>query len=538
MSNIPGIEKLALENIIALLPGHVYWKDINGKYLGCNDMQAKSLGLNSRDEIVNRIAYQDLPKEIAENLRKNDQEILKSKAPRVKEEPGVRSDGSLGTFISHKIPLLGKNQEPLGLLGVSLDITLKKEAEVKLKAANAVMQKANKVKRALLSAISQEIRSPLSNIMGMAQILQNYKHSSEQLKRIKIIEQSARNIIPILDRINYYLDLESSQNHSNKFNDVLNLHAFFLSIVKEHEDEMARKNVKTIKDFSSEIPVKLKTNASLLFEVINNILSNAVKYSSNREIFLGTKYEVFANSNIINVFISIKDQGPGISLKKQQALFNFFNFEKNISEADFQDSGIKLSLTKAIVNIMGGQLTLNSDGMTGSEFIIKLPFEVPIEGAKKSSHHSTSLKIHQMVDYSENESLIEIKRSHLDVLLIEDNPLNQIVLKLMIEENFDCTVDTAETVKSGTNKTKTKNYDLILCDLNLPDRSGIDFAKDLLKRCGDNAPLLVGVTAYLSDSEISKCYNSGFLEVLPKPVTTEMLSALFETIWLDKNEAS
>ena len=117
-----------LENIIALMPGHVYWKDKNGVLLGCNDLQAIDAGLLSRHEIIGKTDY-DMPwKEQADILRKIDREVINTGVPKIIEEPSTLADGSETIFLSHKVPLYYKGQI-IGILGISFDITMRHEAE-------------------------------------------------------------------------------------------------------------------------------------------------------------------------------------------------------------------------------------------------------------------------------------------------------------------------------------------------------------------------------------------------------------------------
>ncbi len=115
-----------LESVVALSPGHLYWKNKQNKYLGCNNAQARTLGLASRDEIITQEPYAQLPKEIAEKSRETDQEVLLFGKTVAIEEIGITGNGELGLFFSKKAPLFNSNQEIIGLIGISIDITAEK----------------------------------------------------------------------------------------------------------------------------------------------------------------------------------------------------------------------------------------------------------------------------------------------------------------------------------------------------------------------------------------------------------------------------
>ncbi|MCK4870319.1 MAG: PAS domain-containing sensor histidine kinase [Gammaproteobacteria bacterium] len=159
------------EGILSLMPGHVYWKDIDGKYLGCNANQARSLGLKSRRDIVGKHAYEKLPIKQAKKLRANDKAIIESGKPYVTEEPGILHDGSEGVFLTQKIPLLDKDKNAIGLLGVSIDITEKKKLQAELEETRLqvkTQEERTKAMQVLGASLAHELRTPLATISNYA----------------------------------------------------------------------------------------------------------------------------------------------------------------------------------------------------------------------------------------------------------------------------------------------------------------------------------------------------------------------------------
>ena len=129
MPNSSKDEIEVLKSITLLIPGHVYWKNTEGKYIGCNNEQAIALGLSSPEEIQKKVPYENLPEVEAKKLRAVDARVLKEGKTITLEEAGIRNDGSLGVFLTKKTPLKSQAGDVIGLLGSSIDITRRKELE-------------------------------------------------------------------------------------------------------------------------------------------------------------------------------------------------------------------------------------------------------------------------------------------------------------------------------------------------------------------------------------------------------------------------
>lgn len=173
--------EIALENIIANMPEHVYWKDRNGVLLGCNDLQAKRLGLKSRKDVVGKTAYdmviQDLPEEDkisqAEAINKTDFEIMETGIPKTVEEPFILPNADPIIFLSKKTPLRDKSGNVVGLLGISFDITERKKLEEKF--AEAKVREAHfKAMSALGGMMAHELKTPLMSIALNARSIKNF----------------------------------------------------------------------------------------------------------------------------------------------------------------------------------------------------------------------------------------------------------------------------------------------------------------------------------------------------------------------------
>ena len=191
--NLPNTDaniETALLNIVANMPGHVYWKDRDGVYLGCNDRQARSLGFNSADNVIGK-TDQELPWAVgvAENFRKNDIHVMETGVAQVLEELSYM-DGKQVIVLSQKIPLKNKNGKIVGILGISFDITERKKMEEDLRHAKEAAEAADHAKTEFIANMGHDIRTPLTGIIGMSGILADEVQRPDEKEHASIIHET------------------------------------------------------------------------------------------------------------------------------------------------------------------------------------------------------------------------------------------------------------------------------------------------------------------------------------------------------------
>lgn len=165
--------EIALNTIISLLPGHVYWKNKEGVFLGCNKSQAKSVGYNSPEDLIGKTAYDTLPEDQAKAITEADNKVMKAGNPISLEEVSDSAQGKTLIYLSKKVPLRNNNKEIIGILGVSFDITDRKKLEEELKISKEKAEVASTAKSEFIANMSHDIRTPITGMIGMIQDLLN-----------------------------------------------------------------------------------------------------------------------------------------------------------------------------------------------------------------------------------------------------------------------------------------------------------------------------------------------------------------------------
>ncbi|HVV69091.1 MAG TPA: PAS domain-containing sensor histidine kinase [Gammaproteobacteria bacterium] len=352
-----------LENIISLLPGHVYWKDRNGILLGCNNEQAKDIGLKSRHEVVGLTAYDTLPKELADAITQADNEIMTTGISKTVHEVLTLPDGKKSVWLSQKVPLYEGN-EVIGLLGISLDVTEIEKTKRKLRATKHKLQ----AMTAVSASIAHELRTPLATIdLGVngitnyfSAILAGYNMAREanlpvpeiSQSRIKLIEQVLKSIKTEVRSAFNFIDMllfKIKTSISAKSPEIFSMATCIQDSLARYPFQENESNL-IILDLNQDF--QTQGNALLITHVFFNLIKNAVYY-------------IAASGKKANITISLrtgkhynkvlfKDTGTGIAPEILPKIFDRF-FSKTRHGA-----GVGLTFCKMVMQSLGGKIKCES----------------------------------------------------------------------------------------------------------------------------------------------------------------------------------
>lgn len=515
-----------LENIIGLMPGHVYWKDRDCILQGCNDQQAFDIGLNSRDEIVGKSAYdilwQDQPEEAkreqAAITDKMDKDVMSSGTAVIIEESVVLSNGETAVFLSTKKPIKNEDGEVVGLFGISVDITERKKIELELAKAKEEAQRANAGKSNFLAALDRAVRNSLSPALGYSQLLQRYALNPEETKLVDSIVEALEEIPKLFVDVRYYLDLIDHGEETMEFYDFKTLRCFqgvaekHQGIVEEYKALAETKGLRFNFTYDPNIPVWAKGRSHFITFITAKLLSNAIKYTSKGFVSL-TIAMVKREGEAFRLRVTIEDTGRGLRSETQDCLFNLL--EQDASAISFTEAGLTLSICAKTAEVMGGTLTVSSRIHHGSCFVLEVPLvlgEPQLESPLDEKRYAKEIE----------PKLKRPRDSNIQVLIVEDHEMIQFLLVTLLKHNYHCTTTCVSTLEEAR-KEIGKPYDIILTDISLPDGTGIDFIKDVLRQMGNKAPPIVAITGYVKDEQKDLIERSGVTDVMEKPVDVAML---------------
>ena len=496
----------------------IYIKDTSGKYVFVNH-KFENLFHLTNSEIIGYTDQDIFPPEIAITFRTNDLKTLGLEAPLEIEEQLPHDDGK-HTYISVKFPLRHLSGEVYALCGISTDITDLKNAEKDLLIAKETAETANNAKSDFLSSMSHELRTPLNAILGFAQVLELSPKDPLNAKQKNATAQIIKGGEHLLSLIDDILNLTKIESGNLKL-DIVPLHSLeALNACIEMVKPMAKANAITIhrEGFCDAV---FMADHIRLKQVLFNLLSNAVKY--NRE---GGKITI-SNTDIENNMhrILVVDTGHGIPLNRQIELFQPFS-RLGAENSNIEGTGIGLTITQHLVNIMGGDIGFKSIEGEGSTFWVDLPL---------ASQDTIPLK--STAEEGDKKNVF-MKTNASRVLYIEDNTALVELMKTIMEDLSDVELHTAPTAEQGLAMAQKDKPELILMDINLPGMSGIE-ALSVLKCDTATADIpVIAISADAMPTEVQKGVEAGFLTYLTKPFNIpELISVVSDTLSSSKTKA-
>ena len=394
-------------------------------------------------------------------------------------------------------------------------------------------EKANRAKSDFLSSMSHEIRTPLNAIVGLSEDNLSYEEKCppEVIENSHDIINASQTLLEIVGNI-----LDINKIESEKLEIVENPYDFRDSITKMCKVTTTRigeKNIKFNLNIADDLPYELIGDKVHVKEIVNNILTNAIKYTEQGEINLNVKCVNDYNKRLSNLIITCQDTGRGIKKEYISKLFTKFerlDIEKNTTT---EGTGLGLAITKALTEMMGGTINVSSQFGKGSIFIINLPqkvskFQRPM--TEKEIMNTASKLLNS--NTTKESGTIDIDYGHRKILIVDDNKLNIKVARRAISD-FDFEIDECYDGIECLNKVKTNTYDLILMDIMMPNMSGETCMKELKKIPSFKTPV-IALTADAVSGAKEKYISEGFVDYIAKPFTKDQIKEKLELIFKDE----
>ena len=391
-------------------------------------------------------------------------------------------------------------------------------------------EKANRAKSDFLSSMSHEIRTPLNAIVGLSEDNLSYEEKCppEVIENSHDIMNASQTLLEIVGNI-----LDINKIESEKLEIVENPYDFresITSMCKVTSTRIGEKNIKFNLSIADDLPYELIGDKVHVKEIVNNILTNAIKYTEQGEINLNVKCVNDYNKRLSNLIITCQDTGRGIKKEYISKLFTKFerlDIEKNTTT---EGTGLGLAITKALTEMMGGTINVSSQFGKGSIFVINLPqkvskFQRPM--TEKEIMDTASKLLNNKVEESKTYN---IDYGHRKILIVDDNKLNIKVARRAISD-FDFEIDECYDGLECLNKVVVGNeYDLILMDIMMPNMSG----ETAIKRLKENPNFKIPVIALTADAVAGakeKYVSEGFVDYIAKPFNKEQIKQKLDIVF-------
>ena len=377
-----------------------------------------------------------------------------------------------------------------------------------LEAARDKADAANEAKSSFLGVISHELRTPMNGVLGAAQLLSATRLEGTQREYLSIIRNSGDNLLSLLNDI---LDMTKIEAGKMSF-DVVDIHVDDLHrrITGPFEAQAEAKGLTLISTFEGEMPALVRGDPLRVCQVVQNLLSNAVKFTDKGEIRYTVKARRISDRRVGFEF-SVTDSGSGISRDDLERLFQPFTQVDNSSTRKFGGTGLGLTIARRMAHIMGGDITVTSSLGEGSTFTLSIEGEV-VEWA----HAEEAREIDAAVEGGD----------HLDVLVVEDHPVNRMILEAWMGSAGHRT-STAENGQLAVDMAMNQRFDLIIMDVNMPIMDGLTATRMIREGAGANVdtPIVV-LSASARNEDHEAGMSAGADAYLNKPIDFRSLAGL------------
>ena len=492
----------------------------NGKITDLNNASAKITGM-SRENLIDTDFFEHFTEPY--KARKIYKEVFANGF--VKDYPLTIRDHKNTEVLFNGSVFKDEADHVVGVVLVARDITEQKRVENELIEAKVFAELATEIaeetqkraefakhtaedtvksKQQFLSNMSHEIRTPMNAIIGFTKVVLKTELTIKQREYLTAIKTSGDALIVLINDI---LDLAKVDANKMIFEEIpFKMASSINAMLHLFESKIQEKNLKLIVEYDKKIPVVLVGDSVRLHQIILNLVSNAVKFTSTGKITVKVKM-VTEDTEKVGIKFSISDTGIGVSKDKIKNIFD--NFQQATSDTSrlYGGTGLGLSIVKQLVEKQGGKIEVDSELDVGSLFSFQLVF-------RKTKEQ----EINRHLSKEQEEEIVGIK-----VLVVEDMELNQLLMKTLMDDfKFEC--DIVSNGKLAVQCLSEKSYDIILMDLQMPEMNGFEATKHIRNILKRTVPIMA-LTADITTVDLEKCKAVGMNDYIAKPIDEKLLYA-------------
>jgi signal transduction histidine kinase/CheY-like chemotaxis protein len=376
---------------------------------------------------------------------------------------------------------------------------------IKLDASEKRLTEALQVKENFLANMSHEIRTPLNSILGFTNLLQRRDKDLDSAEFIDSIQKAGENLMAIINDILDLSKIEAGMMRIVKA--PFSVRGLIHSIETLFKERVNEKGLLLNCSIAGNVPDTLVGDATRLTQILVNLIGNALKFSDGGmiEVFVNL---VSADGSDIQLGVKVKDAGIGISNEKLDKIFERFNQAEDSITRNYGGTGLGLSIVKTLIELQGGNITVHSIPGKGTEFAFDIPYTVADEQIDLKPQMTT-------------QELKEMVNSSLQILVVDDNAMNQSLMKHLLMQwgaSFTIAANGLEALET----LKAKSFDLVLMDIQMPKMDGYTATRHIREDLKLETPI-VAMTAHAMAGEREKCLSNGMNDYISKPINEEHL---------------
>ncbi|UCV29856.1 PocR ligand-binding domain-containing protein [Ferribacterium limneticum] len=524
---IQAHERAVQRALIDTLPDLIWLKSPEGVYLGCNPRFEQFFGAREA-EILGKTDYDFVSREMADFFRMHDRRAMEKDGPSINEEKiAFASDGHQELLETTKIPMRDAQGKLIGILGIGHDVTQRRAAEQELErhrqhlqelvdertaalsVAKDAAEAANRAKSTFLANMSHELRTPMNGIMGMVGIALRQVSDPKLRHQLETIDHSSQHLLGVINDILDISKIEAGrlplEQIDFKFGEVLeNLQALIGNKVADKSLELR-----------FDVPDSLRTlplsgDPLRLGQVLLNLSGNAVKFTEHGAIVVFAR--IFdETADRVRLCCEIRDSGIGIGAEDQKRLFSAFEQADSSMTRKYGGTGLGLAISKRLVEMMGGEISVESMPGQGSTFRFSMQLAKGGQAGLADAGSGLPADVALLASHAGSR-----------ILMAEDEPVNQEVTCSLLED-VGLLVDVANDGVEALALARQNRYALILMDMQMPKMNGVDATRAIrLDSLNVDTPILA-MTANAFEEDRRRCLAAGMNDYIGKPVNPDLL---------------
>ncbi len=498
-----------LKAIIEETTDAIYVKDLAGRYLLFNSAAARYVGKRS-EEVLGQDDTSIFPAEEVRKIIARDRQVISEKRTVMHEITVTTASGGATVFHSNKGPLLDDKGNVFGIFGINRDITAFKETEAHLQEVNHRLsiacrqaESANQAKSEFLANMSHEIRTPMNAIIGLGHLALQTDLTHRQRDYLEKINLSAEGLLRLLNNLLDFSKIEAGKLEMEES-------TFPLLPLMEQSLSLAgvtasAKGLQLRLGYDSKIPEYLVGDPLRLEQILLNLLGNAVKFTSSGSVLLNVTPAMEEGGRIVLEF-SVYDSGIGMTKEQMDGIFQPFTQADGSITRRYGGTGLGLNICKRLVELMGGEIRVESEAGRGSCFTFTVRL---MQGSTPEVTAGNELQGPMVAALAGGR-----------VLVVDDQPLNRQVLQELLEQ-VGVSVSVAAHGREALDiMVRTEGgFDLLLMDLQMPEMDGYEATRLIRERWSSGRLPIIAMTAHAGNEERDRSLQAGMNDHLTKPVS-------------------